>query len=81
MSEKFNPDAIAENGSYEFPGAQDVHEGMIHAYVIEEWGWPIVSASPFARFADDVWFEYNDGSGTQTNGQILAGILAYWRGE
>jgi hypothetical protein len=81
MSDTLDPNAIADDGSGEFPNAQDVDYDMILAYVLAEWGWPNVAAEPFAGLAHDVWYEYNDGSGTQTNGQILAGILAYWRGE
>lgn len=81
MSDTFDPNAIADDGSGTFPGAQDVTELDIYAYVIENWGWPPEAVAPFAGHAYATWFEYNDGSGTQTNGQILDGILAYWRGE
>lgn len=78
MSYTFDPNAIAEDGSGEYA---DVTERDIYAYVIETWGWPPVAVSPFARYADEVWYEYNDGSGTQTNGQILDGIRSYWQGD
>jgi hypothetical protein len=81
MAEKFNPDAVAADGLHEWPGAQDVDADMIYTHVIKTWKGPAENASAFAIYADDVWWGYNDGSGTQTNAQILAGILAYWRGE
>lgn len=42
---------------------------------------PQPSASAFAAWLDHIWSDYDDGSGTQTNEDILKGALAYWCGE
>lgn len=81
MTEKLNPDAIADDGSGEFPSAQEVTCDMILDYVIDTEQLPKESAEPFAEYADRNWYEYNDGDGTITNGQIIEGMLAYWRGQ
>lgn len=78
MAEKLDPNTIADDGN-DIPGAQPVDATMIYDYVLDT-ELPPQSAEPFAFYADDVWYEYNDGSGTMTNGQIIAGMLAYWRG-
>lgn len=79
---KLNPLAWAwfENDTEVPVGYQYVTESMIldHVLVVEL---PKESAIPFAAWADDVWTEYNDGSESQTNGEIIQGMLAYWRGQ
>ena len=82
MAEKFNPDAIAENGhNTDEPGVQVVTPEMIRDYVRKTWQWPNEHATAFAGYADTLWFDYTDSSDTQTNGQVLAGMRAYWLGE
>lgn len=44
-------------------------------------GLPGVSASPFADWLDSAWNDYDDGSGTQTNEQILKSALEFWTGR
>lgn len=80
MAEKLDPNAIADDGN-DIPGHQSVDEDMIHDYVMNTGQLPGESAEPFASWANEVWFDFNDGSGTMTNGQIIAGMLAYWRGK
>ena len=80
MAEKLDPNAIADDGN-DIPGAQPMHEYMIFDYVTNTGELPEESANAFAAYADETWYEYNDGSGTMTNGQIIAGMLTYWRGQ
>lgn len=42
---------------------------------------PTISAHEFARWLDREWNDYDDGSGTQTNEQILKGALEFWTGR
>lgn len=54
--------------------------------MIEEWadvtgGLPAISAHGFARWLDREWNDYDDGSGTQTNEDVLKGALAFWTGR
>lgn len=43
-------------------------------------GLPDVSARPFAAWLDGVWNQFDDGSGTQTNEDVLKGALSDWTG-
>lgn len=79
MAEKLDPNAIADDGN-ENPEAQAVDATMIYDYVLDT-ELPPESAEAFAQYADNTWYEYNDGSKTQTNSEIIAGMLAYWRGQ
>lgn len=89
MTEKLNPAALAER--YEERGAdpadirdgvQPVDEDMIREHVVEAGSLPTESAGPFADWLDGVFDEYvvpdND---KQTNGDVIKGALAYWRGQ
>lgn len=80
MFEKLNPDALADFDE-DLPGAQAVTRKMIQDYITTSSALPHESAVPFAEWANETWNEYDDGSGAQTNGQIVAGMLAYWRGQ
>lgn len=42
---------------------------------------PTISAHEFARWLDREWNDFDDGSGTQTNEDVLKGALAYWTGR
>lgn len=81
--EKLNPSALAECGDSELDereGVQEVEEGMIREYVISSEALPPESAKPFAAYIHDVWNDYNE-DGELTNGDVIAGALAYWRGQ
>lgn len=82
MSEKFDPEALAwfDMSDDVKPGHQFVEHSMILDYIVKSGELPRESAYPFAIWADQNWNDYDDQSGLQTNGQIIAGMLAYWRG-
>lgn len=44
-------------------------------------GLPGCSAAPFAGWLDRDWNDYDDGSGTRTNEDVLKDALAYWTGR
>jgi hypothetical protein len=44
-------------------------------------GLPAVSALPFSSWIDNQWNEYDDGSGTQTNEDVLKAAVAFWTGR
>lgn len=44
-------------------------------------GLPYVSAQPFANWLDNNWNDYDDGTGSQTNEDILKGALDFWTGR
>lgn len=87
--EKLNPAALAEwedeqgaNPEDIRPGVQTVDERMIAAYVIEAEELPRVSALPFATYLDREWGEYIDPDNPAlTNGDVISGALAFWRGQ
>lgn len=87
MTEKLNPDAIAEWEDWDpktHPDVQPVTEGMILAYVVQEGELPSYSARPFAKWLFVHWNGFTDDedrNGTQTNGDVIQGALADWRGE
>ncbi|MFD8839840.1 hypothetical protein [Streptomyces griseofuscus] len=79
---KLNPDALAECG-YDLddrPEVQPVTEQMIRDYVIDKAELPPYSDRPFAAWLYDAWNDFNE-DGTQTNGQVIEGALADWRGN
>lgn len=41
---------------------------------------PNVSARPFTEWLNGTWNQFDDGSGTQTNENILKGALEHWTG-
>jgi hypothetical protein len=62
----------------------DSHGDAFSYTEIKKWALeylPEVSASPFATWLDQVWDDYDDDSGTQTNGAILQGALSFWTGR
>lgn len=63
------------------PGVQPVDETMIYQYIIDSRELPDESARPFSKWADLMWYEYNEDPETGlTNHQVIDGMLAYWRG-
>lgn len=56
-------------------------EAAIRKWAIETGDLPVFSAEPFARWLDQAWNDYDDGSGTLTNEDVLKGALAEWKGE
>ena len=78
-----NPAALAECGDVDLDarnGVQEVNAEMICEYVISSGELPRESAEPFAAYVHEAWNEYNE-DGELTNGQVIAGALAYWRGH
>lgn len=66
----------------------DFEEAMFDMDDILEWaqtdtggGLPYVSAQPFASWLDSVWSDYDDGTGDQTNEDVLKGALSFWTGR
>lgn len=81
--DRLNPDALAECGDGELDARDDVQEvdaDMIREYVISAGELPEESARPFAEYIEDRWYDYNE-DGELTNGQVISGALAYWRGQ
>ena len=62
------------------PGVQPVDDDMIREYVIKAGELPEESARPFAEWLHDTWFDFSEDPGP-TNGDIINGALAYWRGQ
>lgn len=64
--------------------ATDVAEGAeeaIFTYVFRDLNaLPVHSARPFAAWLDETWNEFNEDE-DQTVGEVIAGALAYWRGQ
>lgn len=44
-------------------------------------GLPAVSAHPFASWLNAEWNDYDDGTGTQTNEDVLKGAWEFWTGR
>lgn len=81
--DKLNPDALAESGDVELDareGVQSVTPAMICDHLRSTEELPPVSARHFAAWLDEEWNGFNE-DGDLTNGQVLAGALAYWRGQ
>jgi hypothetical protein len=72
--DKLNPDAPAT----------DVAEGAeadIFDHVFRDTAaLPEESARPFAAWLDECWNEWNEDE-DKTVGEVIAGALAYWRGQ
>lgn len=83
MADKLDPDGVAWFGEDdEMPaGVQYASEQAIFATVRAADELPVASAMAFARWLYNEWVEYDDDTGIQTNGQIIAGALAFWRGQ
>jgi hypothetical protein len=80
--DKLNPDALAESGDDELDareGVQPVTEMMLYEHIISTEELPPESARPFARWLDSEWNSWNE-DGSLTNGEVIAGALAHWRG-
>lgn len=81
--DKLNPTALAESGDGELDGreaVQPVTPAMVREYVVTAGELPIESARPFAAWLDEGWNDWNE-DGDLTNGQVISGALAYWRGQ
>lgn len=86
---KLDPSALAEWDEEQGacpqdvrPGVQPVDADMIADFVVEAGELPRESAQPFGDWLDGVWNDYTDpGDPTQTNGDVIAGALSYWRGQ
>jgi hypothetical protein len=81
--DKLNPDALAESGDDELngrEGVQSVTPAMIREHVINSGELPSESARPFAAWIHECWNDWNE-DGELSNGQVIAGALAYWRGQ
>lgn len=80
---ELDPNALAECGDDDLnarAGVQQVDADMIAKYVISSGELPRESALPFAEYIHQQWNDYNE-DGELTNGQVIAGALAYWRGQ
>ncbi|MFF8901694.1 hypothetical protein ACF082_29905 [Streptomyces lydicus] len=62
------------------PGVQPVDDDMIREHVIAAGELPPESARPFAAWLHDAWFGFSEEPGP-TNGDIIRGALAHWRGQ
>ncbi|MFJ4682047.1 hypothetical protein [Streptomyces sp. NPDC088789] len=80
--QKLNPNALAGCGSDldERPEVQPVTAAMIRAYVTDQGELPPYSAQSFATWLHDAWNDFNE-DGELTNGDVIAGALAAWRGN
>lgn len=85
--DKLNPDALAETydeagapAGQVRPGVQPIDADMIRAHVIEAEELPAESARPFAEYLNEAWYDYVEEPGL-TNGGVISGALAYWRGQ
>ena len=59
---------------------QPVTPAMIREHVVGSEELPSVSARPFAAWIHENWNDWNE-DGDLTNGQVIAGALAFWRGQ
>lgn len=82
-----NPDALAETSEEAGaapedvrPGVQPVDDDMIREYILAAGELPEESARPFAKWLNEVWFDFSEEPGP-TNGAIITGALSYWRGQ
>lgn len=83
MSDKLNPDALAECGDDELnsrEGVQPVNAATILGYVLDQEELPPESARPFAGWLHEFWNDFNE-DGELTNGAVISGALAHWRGQ
>ncbi|HEX5705641.1 MAG TPA: hypothetical protein VFX97_20750 [Pyrinomonadaceae bacterium] len=56
-------------------------ENAIRNWATETGGLPDESAFPFASWLNGVWNGFDDGSGAQTNEDILKSALGFWTGR
>lgn len=88
MTDRLNPDALAETSEDEGapaderrPGVQPVDAGMIERYALDTGELHVPeSARAFGAWLHENWYDFNE-DGDRTNGQIVAGALAAWRGN
>lgn len=86
MSDKLNPEALAEWGEEEGSppeqvrdGVQPVDEHMILDYVLEKNFLPDYSAQPFSEWLNLNFFQYSEPS-TVTNAVVVEAALHDWCG-
>lgn len=86
MTEKINPEALAEWGEEDGAapeevrsGVQPVDEEMIRQYVEDNNLLPTYSAVPFAAWLDEYWYQHSEPSSI-TNGEVISGALVDWCG-
>lgn len=80
---KLDLDALAESGDVDLDareGVQPVTADMIRECLRLSGELPPESARPFVVWLDENWNGFNE-DGDLTNGQVIAGALAYWRGQ
>ncbi|MFB7858839.1 hypothetical protein [Rhodococcus qingshengii] len=80
--EKVDESALAEGPD---DSGEDTREGVqvLTDDMIREWALshlPPPSATAFTGWIWDVWLDWNE-CGDKTNGQVLYGALADWRGD
>lgn len=81
--EKLDPAALATCGDDDLDTrerVQPVDAYMIEEYVTDAEELPAASAHPFAEWINAVWNDFNE-DGDKTNGDVIAGALAHWRGQ
>ncbi|SOE25700.1 hypothetical protein [Streptomyces sp. OK228] len=86
--DKLNPDALAEWSDEEGAPAGEVRPGvqpnvtpeMIADYVVDAGELPRESAEPFGEYLHRTWNDYVEGADI-THRDLVAGALAYWRGQ
>lgn len=61
----------------------DFTQEMVRQWAVAEsgGGLPAVSADAFAQWLNEVWNGFDDGTGTQTNEDILTGAWKSWTGR
>jgi len=87
VTEKLNPDALAEwasddEGSEDGyrEGVQVVDSSMIYAYVVDKNELPPYSAKPFSNWLHSQWFEFSQDGVRMTNREVIDGGLEDWCG-
>lgn len=83
MDAKLDPKALAENGDVDMDdreAVQSVTKDMVRDYVVAQDELPPESAGPFAVWLNENWNNWNE-DGDLTNGDVIEGALAFWRGE
>lgn len=83
MDAKLDPKALAENGDVDMDdreAVQSVTKDMVRDYVVTQDELPPESAGPFAVWLNENWNNWNE-DGDLTNGDVIQGALAFWRGE
>jgi len=87
MSEKFNPEALAERHDEAGAPPEDVRDGvqpvddiMILDRVLDTNELPQFSAGAFTSWANDNWFHFVSDEEDWTNAEVLESLLHEWCG-